>query len=1171
MADAALAGAQALQGGAAPDAALAGAQGLLAARASAPVAAPINTNPYLSNITARNDEQDRLEREHGKFATVATQAARGVLDFVMAPAALGAAGLESAGSLTGWDGLKDFGRGLGEAAQGSEAMATLFNPSVISSFGQGQEALTAYERTQRDIAEQQQAWPMLSTLSHAAGFTAAGLGVGALAGGAAAAGEGAAQTGTALGRVGSQAALGTYEGAAGSAQGAYADNRPLRDVLGATVMGGILGGVTAGGLQAAGEAFTSPAVAEGLEAFSRERAGKAIGIIQRDRNALGGSDQVDRLVKDVSGYVLDDGSTVLPKTLLKAGTISQEQIADRIAQGAQETGAKLGNMRRAVSDFVDTSAPELRPSVRGIVGKIKTDVLDSLEDDPILKSRSGAIKDVVEALEKKAGAGKDISINELRSVQESLGAKLYTKVIGAVPESKVELQKVERILADTIEHTVDKALPKMEAGEAGSYRDLRRLSHSFIQADDIASRAVGRQAGSRFHTLSDTLAGTATFAGDLATGGPILAGAKALGVSTLHKYAREHGSAFLSALTEKLAGASRKLGSSLGDGLESPEWLGGTAAAAGSIGSGAAAQYISVDAAGGREAQSVMTTLARARLAVNDHVEAAGPNPVARQAAQREAQARIADDLANKAGPFDPTTWQTIAPNPLQKVLHRPEILNQVSTDLAHGVAHAASLRPSPDFELNPDRVKKLTKDANGPLAIGNVQSAVKELATSAPPTPTGDQVKYVARQVLQRLASDDTSGAMTTGHELTRALSAMSPGARDDLSKGFLGRAVGQIQEQLSSAAFGKAGQIYSKLTTQVSDAANALTDPAAIREQLRSTQARGASPDALKELTTAVLDAHDAKKQLGGEGAGREIARQLKDLDDKFAKAQDAVTLDGGPAGRVFDFFSGKPGADATGIKGDPTTIVLNAIRPQMERLLPVLGHENDRYSGAPDRPTHPDPPKSSGELQALYSDRMQSLAQNVASPNTDAIAASMRGMPNVPPDVSAATAADSQQRMAQLLQDMPKPTQNVRGKAFETLSSADLRKANAMWEATTKPMSVFADFHAGTIDYDKAQYAWKQYPGLQQAAQAGLLDALHAHLSDDERASIPDSTLTQLDYLLGFNGTLQTSVDRGFASRMTAINDAQAQAKPQQNGPLELETSKPTYTERLAGAKG
>jgi hypothetical protein len=174
--------------------------------------------------------------------------------------------------------------------------------------------------------------------------------------------------------------------------------------------------------------------------------------------------------------------------------------------------------------------------------------------------------------------------------------------------------------------------------------------------------------------------------------------------------------------------------------------------------------------------------------------------------------------------------------------------------------------------------------------------------------------------------------------------------------------------------------------------------------------------------------------------------------------------------------------------------------------------------------------------------------------------------------PPAFVIAAGADMSTKMAQLHADMPKPAPNIRGKAYETLSLQQVQLANAMYEATTNPTSVFSDFAAGNVNYDKVQYAWKQYPGLKTAAQAGLMDIMQVRLTEKTRGSIPDGMLTQLDNLFGFGGTLQPSLDPAFARRMDQImQPAPPQPKPQSSGPLKLPGSTPTFTERLSGQRG
>ncbi len=1222
-----MASALALQQGGAPlgDSSIQSAQNLVTqyapqTGATPGLGGPIAPDPYIDQLNERNEEQARFEQEHGRFATIATQGARGVLDFVLAAPALLSAGAEGAGALTGWRGLQDFGRDLGESSTGTAAMATLFGSAGLeatkSLFGaqnDPEKANTAYEQTRRDIEQQQEAWPMLSTISHFAGVVAPSIGLGALAGGAEAGASAGAATvapvAPTFAHVAARAAgMGAIEGSEAGAQSAYDAHRPLRDVIGSTIMGGLLGAGTAVGFQGAAHYFEGEGFTEGLENFSRDRTFKAIGGIASDARKVGGVDEARRLAKDVAEYTMADGEKVIPEGIIKAGTMPLDEITERIGAAHEEVASKLGTIRNSVGEFIDKEAPALKPNVDVLESRIRKDVLNELESSAISGNKAGPILDVIKDLRGAANEDGSLSLSALRTVQDRLKRVVYPKNPGGglsalVSPAREEQMITERIIEDEMTRAVDRGAAQMaKAGEdgaelAGRYTEVKKLTQSFLQADQIAHTAAIRRLGNRGASLTDTLVGGAALAGDLASGGGIGAAAKALGMTALHKFAREHGSAFMAALANKLAGHAEEVGEGL---AKASDWLGEanigaegeadladaaqaeaaerTGVAAGTAGGNmltwlwprADHRVVSVDAAGGREAQSVIATLERSRQYVNAAVESAGPNPVQRQAAQRAAQSTVAEELARRAGPFDPTTWAQKPPNPLQKVLHRPEILDQVSTDLARDAAHAASLKPSPDFDLNFDRVKRMTRDADGPQAIGGVQQAVRELGRDAPPTPTGDQLRLVSRMALQHLSDVSVPDAMTAGHQLARQLSGMADGAADQVTKDYVARQVTTLQQALSDPSFGQAGKLYGQLTAPPSPDFQQLLDPATLRASLAAAESRGALPSALHDLTNAVLAAHDARRQFGGGPPDREVTQALKATEDRFAKAEGAVTLDGGPAGRVLDFFQNAPGADARGLKGSPQMLVLNAIRPQMEKMLPVLGKASDRYSGAREKPTVPDLPRSTGELQELYTQRMQTLATAATGQDTDSAAAAMRGMPNVPPATQTAVLSDAQARMSQLLQDIPKPARNMRGKAFESLSSSDLRKANAMWEATVKPMSVFADFHAGTLDYDKAQYTWKQYPGLQQAAQAGMLDIMHVHLDDDQRAAIPDPMLTQIDYLLGFNGTLQTSVDRGFAARVTAMGAAEAQKKPQSNGPLELETSKPTFTERLSGAR-
>jgi len=161
--------------------------------------------------------------------------------------------------------------------------------------------------------------------------------------------------------------------------------------------------------------------------------------------------------------------------------------------------------------------------------------------------------------------------------------------------------------------------------------------------------------------------------------------------------------------------------------------------------------------------------------------------------------------------------------------------------------------------------------------------------------------------------------------------------------------------------------------------------------------------------------------------------------------------------------------------------------------------------------------------------------------------------------------------QEKMAQLEKDFIRPQSSIRGKAYEVLSAEDLRKNNAMWEATTDPLSVYDDLASGALDYDKLNYTWKQYPGLLFASQMALVDVMHSHLSDSERVNVPDHILSQLDLAFQMQGGLTKSLERGFASRIDQANQQlaqQSQQNPQPHAQLNLPGAKPTPVMRIAG---
>lgn len=169
------------------------------------------------------------------------------------------------------------------------------------------------------------------------------------------------------------------------------------------------------------------------------------------------------------------------------------------------------------------------------------------------------------------------------------------------------------------------------------------------------------------------------------------------------------------------------------------------------------------------------------------------------------------------------------------------------------------------------------------------------------------------------------------------------------------------------------------------------------------------------------------------------------------------------------------------------------------------------------------------SRAEQLDAYEKRTEVIARLASSPDATASAAgpAVNRYSLVQPTLPASAMLAMNERIARLAQAWPgqkqvsavKPT----GKAQTTVSDQDLRLAEAMWEATAKPLSTLDDFAAGTLDPAKAEWTWIQYPELQKLFQASALDSLQSLPADTE---VSHDALAQLDLFLGFGGALDPS---------------------------------------------
>lgn len=619
--------------------------------------------------------------------------------------------------------------------------------------------------------------------------------------------------------------------------------------------------------------------------------------------------------------------------------------------------------------------------------------------------------------------------------------------------------------------------------------------------------------------------------------------------------------------------------------------------AMGSIEEAATPGAVSVEKAGGREAHEIITLLERERKAIAKAEEAAADNPTAKQEAAKIATEEARASVAKKTGSFDPN-WQEHPPTPLQKFFHRTEVLDTVSNDVARGAESVTAKAPSLDFAMDPRKVAKLAKNGQPTDAIAGVQLALREAAESVPHTAEGDLLARAIRTQIKAVEKADVAGSMAAGNDIVKTMRNIAASSEDPLVKSYAARTQAAIGDSLASEAFGDAGKAYRALTNLQEQKFSVLADQGLTRDALRTAEVRGQLGDIARAETQRIADAWEARATLSGEKVPVDLRPQLRKFEEMISRAESASTLDGGSAGRVIDYFKNKAqdkmlgtiGAGIGGMVGGIPgallgNIVVKALKPQMETIADALrasvtgaavkrvsrGMSAAVDSGASATGRYaPAVAKAATReaMQGQYNARMEALGQLSASSGGGALEEGVAAVSAVSPELAPLISAGFGDKVTQLMNDMPKPTPNIRGKAFEVLSSDQLREANAMWEATVEPMSVFDDFASGNLDYDKVQYAWKQYPGIKTAAQMGLMDIMQTQLNDDERAGVPDAMLTQLDYLFDMQGALQPSVGRELAASVTmmAAKQPTKQPRPPQTV-FKLESSTPTFTQRIA----
>ncbi len=331
------------------------------------------------------------------------------------------------------------------------------------------------------------------------------------------------------------------------------------------VIGGTAGGVLGGGLELGGAVAKKAAekaaaklgggnVKEWLEQVSAESAVKATGARGADIQKLGTDEKVRQIGDDLRNYTTKDGEKVL-----QFGD-KADDLLPRIKKAKGEVTNDLGDLRAKVDDFVRKNPGEAW-DVGEYLANVRKEVLEPLYESgvPSVRAKGKKVLRELGPLQKAWGDGRKLSPKTLTKLRQDLADVVYPKrppgggLPPQPPAHAAELMKAERLLEDFIEKNTDLAAQKM-GGEAmaGRYKELRRLSESFIKAEKLAEKASKQDLGNRSpFSLTDYLSGG--FGGVAAATLGVPAMITAAGAAVGNKLLRERGRAVASIVADKAA------------------------------------------------------------------------------------------------------------------------------------------------------------------------------------------------------------------------------------------------------------------------------------------------------------------------------------------------------------------------------------------------------------------------------------------------------------------------------------------------------------------------------------------------------------------------------------------------------------------------------------------
>jgi hypothetical protein len=209
-----------------------------------------------------------------------------------------------------------------------------------------------------------------------------------------------------------------------------------------------------------------------------------------------------------------------------------------------------------------------------------------------------------------------------------------------------------------------------------------------------------------------------------------------------------------------------------------------------------------------------------------------------------------------------------------------------------------------------------------------------------------------------------------------------------------------------------------------------------------------------------------------------------------------------------------------------------------------------------------------KDSKEQRKKHRERAALLSSIAADP-TQLSDGPLGAVAYVNPSLYRSMLDETANRVAAIQQMFPAGERIGLLKRESTLSEQDVRNGEMLFRVLEDPMIVLEDFTHGFVNPDAVVAAQTIAPNTFQLLRAGFVDLM----TNEDGLEISSNMLRQIDFLLGFDGELDGSLEDVKIAMMAAVAPEGEESQPSRGGPprvavgAEVASNAQTYSSKVA----